>query len=501
MATAWLDTKGINSRKTRKNKLERDMWMKEHISRNQRLSKDLMAVKGHPNLTEEDLFVVHRIGKTIGSCSSNQWLAISQDGTYQIQDTLSCHTRFCGICAAYKTRQFRHKQRQWIVGDRTVLDGRGKLAGNRSDDEIGRWMVAQIELKSAQNRLPSSQDGLTKLLNQVLESGELERQKIEKKLNWYFITLTIPNIPHIWERQNGKDILDNAILKPWRKLWATSRKKFQYTDHRRTGRKAIPGMRIWRNIRGYFGRLEITWNQRSKTFHPHLHLLVFTEAAWLPKDLVRATWQHYVSKRAQIIDVRRANPTTIPNELVKYVTKTIDVQDAPEALAEIVRALYRRRTILTGGAAYGVRWSKEQEDDEKERQFSEAWGEAKEGKPPIRGLWVRRVWDDEKQTWRYTVVGHGDIMQPRARLRKLTADGELLTPYYRDTWAFRYNVRKTRTFKPSDDPRTWRKLLEREAKEKMRKYWKQNPVNWLWEWLFTGLLSIVAAPKEGWRSA
>lgn len=502
-----LDTKGNKSRVKENRRTEYDnsegrrwKWTGDQIRHNRALSSLLSQPYLFPlvgGLAQEDLDIVGRTAEQLAACSTVQFVGVTPDGREIVQDTYSCHSRFCSICAHQRSKKVQKRMNGWYVGGKTVLDGRGKMAGNRTKEEITQWMVSRVELLSAQNRLPESQTGLEEALGGLLLDGEAELEKQETDLHWHFITLTVPNIPHLFERDpEGLEVnwLDKMILEPWRKMWNASRQRRRAKKNSK--RKArIPGLDVIAALLGYMGRLEITYNRRTKEFHPHIHLLALSDRRWLPYDLILRAWQHFTSQETKVIDVRAADPATVGKELVKYVTKTADVAGDPNAAKELARALYGRRTLFTGGAMFGVRWSEE----------IAQWGQemAYIRESPAEGHHVRRRWDPSTERFEYEILRQADSDDPiksqLQRQRVTTGDGERATAKYRDTGLDRMKARTGRLNRHTDSESEWKKMIMSDAKAKFQRYWAQPVIQYAYEWLLVGILSAIAAPAKGWE--
>jgi hypothetical protein len=116
----------------------------------------------------------------------------------------------------------------------------------------------------------------------------------------FFVTLTIPNVPG--------DQLKNAsvcMLKTFGRII----KNIQQDRKRKNDR----------NVMG-FRKIECTFNQEYKDFHPHLHVIVDDEAAALQ---IREEWlKKYYYAAHYLQDVRPCS-SKAAKELFKYVTKML----------------------------------------------------------------------------------------------------------------------------------------------------------------------------------
>lgn len=134
-----------------------------------------------------------------------------------------------------------------------------------------------------------------------------------------FVTLTIPNV-------SGPD-LQLTI----EEMTRTIIKINHLFRHRRDFR--LKGIR----------KIECTYNEKHKDFHPHLHILVESKLA---ADQLAAYWlENYpdADKRGQ--DIRPADQNSLI-ELFKYSTKiTAKSKNNAEALDIIFKALYKKRVF------------------------------------------------------------------------------------------------------------------------------------------------------------
>jgi hypothetical protein len=145
----------------------------------------------------------------------------------------------------------------------------------------------------------------------------------------YFVTLTIPNVAAAELRTSISSMVKNCsnIIRVIRE-----RKKIK-----------VNGIR----------KIEITYNQKTNTYHPHLHLLVDSAA-----DIIVAEWlKRNPTAKAVAQDIRNADENSL-NELFKYTTKigisktkeinsSIDIQ--VEAIYTITKAMYKKRAFQPFG--------------------------------------------------------------------------------------------------------------------------------------------------------
>ena len=122
-----------------------------------------------------------------------------------------------------------------------------------------------------------------------------------------------------------------------------------------------------RAIEGYIRALEITYNEKEKSFHIHLHLLLAVDAvSYFTKDssiyLSQRDFQAMWKKALRvdydpIVDIRRTkgNTAKVVSEIVKYTVKPEDyIKDGDiafsmEAIVALDRLLHKRRAFSLGG--------------------------------------------------------------------------------------------------------------------------------------------------------
>lgn len=104
-----------------------------------------------------------------------------------------------------------------------------------------------------------------------------------------------------------------------------------------------------RKVRGCIAALEVTYNAKTKTYHPHLNVLM--EGEYIAFEELKLMWMSVSS--GQTAFIRAADAGTV-RELIKYVTKISDLIDNPEALDAFLGAIEKRRLVRTYGSFYGL---------------------------------------------------------------------------------------------------------------------------------------------------
>lgn len=207
-----------------------------------------------------------------------------------------------------------------------------------------------------------------------------------------FLTLTLVN-PPLGELKEALDLLQAS----WRKLRRT-----KYFRER---------------VLGGFLSLEITYNSKTRTWHPHLHVLLigrFIEQGWLAD-----TWEKYTG--ARIVDIRRTgNLDKQVKEVVKYVTKLTEDSDIFSEVGvfyELQKVLHGRRTISTFGCLYRV-----SEAVKDEVEFAKLQAVDKERSCPFCGS--RNLIDTGGF---YSIsIRDGEVVIPSAVLEKVERSREFL---------------------------------------------------------------------------
>lgn len=182
-----------------------------------------------------------------------------------------------------------------------------------------------------------------KSLKQISQiSRVLSHPMIKDRFKPLFITLTIPNVPYA-DLSKGLD----KCLHSFKKLM--KRRKYQ------------------KLIKGFYRTFEVTVNQRTETFHPHLHVLVLVPLSYgKSKDM-------YISHDELLEDWRKAcNDPTITQvdirvvrdkkknedqdtmmsaalEVGKYVAKVPKSCYQRDIVVGLINGLQDRRTYSYGG--------------------------------------------------------------------------------------------------------------------------------------------------------
>lgn len=108
-------------------------------------------------------------------------------------------------------------------------------------------------------------------------------------------------------------------------------------------------------VKGGAAFLEVGFNERTRRWHPHLHVLV--DAAYMPQCELSNQWLS-VTGDSSVVDIRKCTEKAhVVEYVLKYVSKPLPTKilDKPILTAECIRALCGRRCALTFGSLRGVR--------------------------------------------------------------------------------------------------------------------------------------------------
>lgn len=161
-----------------------------------------------------------------------------------------------------------------------------------------------------------------------------------------FITLTVRNC----EAAELPGVL-NSINKGFQLL----------TQKKQTFASAV---KVKANLIGYLKSVEITYNAKENTYHPHLHCIFavkqgyFTGAGYIKKSDYQGLWQQALKLDYEPIvhveNIKNGTSKAVA-EVAKYPTKTTDLlsiedkDQAAKAVALLHRTLKGRRLITFGG--------------------------------------------------------------------------------------------------------------------------------------------------------
>ena len=107
---------------------------------------------------------------------------------------------------------------------------------------------------------------------------------------------------------------------------------------------------LWRLVRGAVVVLEITFNRKHRTWHPHLNV-IFDGPFLSHSELVRV-WRNSTQGRGEVVWIERAEGDGTALEIFKYITKLSDIAADPEAVMNFLAATRKVRFLRTYGSLY-----------------------------------------------------------------------------------------------------------------------------------------------------
>lgn len=181
-------------------------------------------------------------------------------------------------------------------------------------------------------------------------------------VDFIFLTLTVPNVSA--SELPGKL---SQMFKAWDKMTAS-------------GRNLSDAKRFNSAILGYYRGLEITYNSKTDTYHPHFHCLLavrsryFKDDTYIKQSEWLAMWQRAMKDQTiKMVNVKKVKPNkkilsdsdfnaklsptevkalaviSAVTEVTKYTVKTSDYIDLPKVTRVLDLALERRRLVAYGG--------------------------------------------------------------------------------------------------------------------------------------------------------
>ena len=108
-----------------------------------------------------------------------------------------------------------------------------------------------------------------------------------------------------------------------------------------------------RHVRGAIATVEITRNEETGEWHPHLHVICDGEF-WHQRD-ISIEWGE-VTGGSTIVDIRRINKrSSVARYIAKYASKPANMDGwPPEAICEYAAGVHRRRMLITSGRMHNV---------------------------------------------------------------------------------------------------------------------------------------------------
>ena len=183
-----------------------------------------------------------------------------------------------------------------------------------------------------------------KLFGQVSEiATELLHQR--PSVRFLFVTLTVPNC-------KAEDLSNkiNSMNKAFTCLTCK-------------GKKFVPAKTFKKNLLGYMKAIEITYNQKTDTYHPHIHCLFavkssyFVGTEYIRKGKWQEIWTQAMHSECELIVHVETINSKVKSiaEMSKYPVKPTDLlsikdkEQAVRALMVLHKTLKGRRLVTFGG--------------------------------------------------------------------------------------------------------------------------------------------------------
>lgn len=128
-------------------------------------------------------------------------------------------------------------------------------------------------------------------------------------------------------------------------------------------------------VDGCIAVLEVTYNKKQRTWHPHLNVLF--EGQYFPQEELKQAWIKATNGRGRSVFIQAYKEGTA-FELIKYTLKVAELKDSPlgavyqllvddpAALDEFLSAVYGCRLIRTYGSFRSMQIEEEEEEEEEE---------------------------------------------------------------------------------------------------------------------------------------
>ena len=110
--------------------------------------------------------------------------------------------------------------------------------------------------------------------------------------------------------------------------------------------------KTWAGVRGALTVLEVTFNEKERTWHPHLNVIF--DGPFISKPQLDEAWIRSTEGHGCITWIEQADRRTVP-ELLKYITKLTDFVHIPDAVEWFLRATRGKRFIRTYGSLYRLK--------------------------------------------------------------------------------------------------------------------------------------------------
>ena len=151
----------------------------------------------------------------------------------------------------------------------------------------------------------------------------------------------------------------SAVIRPWDQcrhltltLAATTDPLGQQIDKLLSSFRRLRQRSFWATeVRGGIGTIEVTFNQATQQWHPHLHLLL--DGNYLPHGMISSEWS-MVTGGSFIVHITAVHSKDDAGRYIsKYVTKPSTMGNLPHPrLCELASAMSGRRQLITFGKAH-----------------------------------------------------------------------------------------------------------------------------------------------------
>lgn len=197
----------------------------------------------------------------------------------------------------------------------------------------------------------------------------------DKGIKFIFGTFTVKNT----DAENLENCIDNL------------NKKFRYLVS--NSLTFAPAKKLKRNLLGYLKAVEVTYNIKDKTYHPHLHVIFAVKSTFFGSS------KYYMSKKEWIelwqkalnvdykpqIDIRviKSGTAKAVAEVAKYPVKTAPIlkladDEAVEVLKTLTLDLHKKRFVSLGGIFKTVKQELKLQDIETDKDLVNVDVEQKE---------------------------------------------------------------------------------------------------------------------------
>jgi len=376
--------------------------------------------------------------RRMNRCGQRYLTGEMPDGGIVTEAVWFCDHRLCPTCRMRRAIEWAKKLAPIYQQSEFTLDGNGLLVRSEA-------ALAEAQRKFAQQAIMDADMG--KPDRSVARARKLDRMVAAETMTLYplFITLTIPNIEHLVEIDADGNVtrnnLDELLWEPFRRLRETARRR----PKSRAGR-------LWSLIAGGLWVTEVTQNVKDKTFHPHLHLVVWSRKPYIHPLALQRLWGMYADG-AERIDVRKATPA-LAQDAVKDVGDNLrglvaymlggmakKSEETPEGGAdfrerrysrdfwhEVALATANRRLINTFGFLREFENSQVVADYEAAAMEDQ---EDREDEPQTVGMHVVREWDWKSQQYviraSWPASAEDPIVSMEARLSMLAGNGVIVS--------------------------------------------------------------------------